>query len=143
MQNESARAQPTSDITFTQIPVNIQGLTSLTGPGDYVDIECETRDAANLALTSQVKVWPPHIVLDASGNFSGVVATEGINFVNPDDFYKAKTYFCRLTGKKATMGDLHYLEIGNGSQWWHAKSGTVLTLGYPSHNYIGVSGPIP
>jgi hypothetical protein len=113
-----------ADITF-KVFVNIQGLKNLFD-GD-VNVLCATLDANNNYLSAPNSGLP--IKLNATGDFSGPASVE-IDFSNPNDFFKAKTYECSLAGHK--LGVTRAIVIGDGSEWHHAKSGN-----------LKVTGPIP
>src|SRR5262249_31960386 len=98
---------------------------------DHVNVLCSVLDAANNYLSIDPAVAVPQPIfgkLDANGNFSGQLAN-GINFTDASDFAKAKSYECKLFGKKAISGVQHAIEIGDGSQWYHVKSGTLTAKG--------------
>lgn len=124
---QNARA---ADITFDPIAVNIQGMKNLAG--QHVVAHCDVWDITNQSLSVSYPGGTPHPhegTPDQNGNFSGTLSA-AITFMNPNDFFKAKTYKCRLWARFG--GTSRPIEIGDGSQWWHAKSGN-----------LSVEGPIP
>ena len=61
--------------------------------------------------------------LDASGNFSGSLATN-FNYQNSLDAGKAKKWHCMLMCTNQA-GQTKNCQIGDGSQFYHVKSGNL------------------
>ena len=119
------------DFFFDPIPVNVQGLKSLAG--GVLMIICDVSDASGIVLeTVDHKAGSSHpmqVTPDANGNYSGTMGASN-KLKNANDIAKAKTYECKMYGQLGS--NLHPIVVGDGSQWYHAKSGNV-----------AVTGPIP
>jgi hypothetical protein len=127
IQNVCANA---ADITFDPITVNVEYLKGLAG--QYIGVVCEVRDSNNNVLSTQATGGGPHPhegTLDAEGTFSGTLS-HARNFLNPNDFFKAKFYKCYLWARQGSISTA--VVIGDGTTWYHAKSGN-----------LSVTGPIP
>jgi hypothetical protein len=130
-----------ADLNFDPIPVSVsQVYKEING----VFVTCDAKDAAGNWITGITYVNvanspnPPIGNLNATTrSFSGNLQT-GLNFNSPADLANAKTYRCVLRFNCVGQCSAGYAgvaknaEVGDGSQWWHVKSGTVQ-----------VEGPIP
>jgi hypothetical protein len=102
-----------------------------------IDFICDAFDAngnlLHVAEYTALPGYPDRVTLDTAGNFSGKMAA-GLFLKKPADLAKAASFKCMLRGQNKSAG-LHgvttALEIGDGTEWWHVKSGVV-----------SVSGPI-
>jgi hypothetical protein len=128
----SLSAQP-ADLNFDPIVVQVSHLKDMT----EVLVTCDAKDAAGnwiMGVTYEQAANTPNPVygnLDASKSFSGWLQA-GLTFNTPTDRANAKTFVCSLracngncSGPPPASGVIHNLEIGDGSQWYHVKAGTV------------------
>jgi len=138
----SLSAQP-ADLNFDPIVVQVWQLSKEL---NQVSVLCDAKDGTGQSINvSYVQAANTsnsvYGDLDASKNYSGNLQA-GLNFNNPADAAKAKTYSCSLrltcscnlgncrgacTGNAA--GIIRDAEIGNGSEWWHVKAGTITMSG--------------
>ena len=123
-----------SDLVFDPIPVNV---TSMKGSGAVsVSVSCFPMDGQgnplNDAFTGGAEqLKHPRVgTLDASGNFSGSLATN-FNYQNSADAAKAKKWRCILMCTNQG-GQTKNCQIGDGSMFYHVKSGNLT-----------VDGPLP
>ncbi|MCW5694079.1 MAG: hypothetical protein KIT48_17110 [Pseudolabrys sp.] len=118
------------DIGFGPIDVNVQGFAN--SDLKRIEVDCLVYDAngAYLPVDSYtiLPAYPGLVKLDAAGGFVGKVGA-GLFLKNPADVANAKSFKCELRGDDGST--LRNLEIGNGTEWWHVKSGV-----------LSVSGPI-
>lgn len=124
-----AQTASAADMTFDPIPVSVQGLINLTGQGQGLFVQCRVAGASGQYFTTVPTSGgtnPNFATPDASGNFSGNLSY-ALNFPNKADMANAKSYFCFLSGNNGHESQA--LKIGDGSQWYHVKSGTVSVSG--------------
>ena len=70
--------------------------------------------------------YPGLAKLDAAGSFVGKVGA-GLFLKNPADIANAKSFKCELRGDDGSTLRKH--KIGNGTDWWHVKSGVLSVSG--------------
>jgi hypothetical protein len=116
-----------ADLNFA-IPVQVGDLHP---DAKAVLVLCWPVDAGGNAIPS-VKVgsgMSNEGTLNAAGVFSGTLSA-GFDYFTKSDSAKAKGYRCDLLIKSKT--GYHGAELGDGSNYWHVKQGTLT-----------IQGPIP
>jgi hypothetical protein len=144
----SSLSAQSADLNFDPIAVNV---TQLYSEVTRIEVACDTKDDAGKWMTGVTYVQAANTAnpswgnLDATKSFSGNVQW-GLNFNNPADQANTKTYVCRLrlwcSGQCSgnATGVIREAEVGDESEWWHVKGGTLQIEGpiWPGYPFIPV-----
>ena len=120
-------AASAADLVFDPIPINVTSMGGVTS----VSVSCYPMDVSGNPLhgldAPETLPHPRVGTIDATGKFSGILATN-FNYDNKADAAKAKKWHCMLMCTNAS-GSVKDCQVGDGSQFYHVKSGTLTAEG--------------